>query len=94
MHDGHDHHAGGGHLHDHAHMHSHENHMASTESEAVALLTYMISHNEHHAEELSELAHSLRHLDKDEAAEEMEAGVLAFQEGNERLRVALALLQQ
>ena len=47
MHDGHEGHAG-----HHHHHHDLEATSASRE-EAVALLGYMVAHNEHHAEELT-----------------------------------------
>ena len=47
------------HAHDHMHPHSHtcsgQNAAAGKAEETKALLTYMIHHNEHHAEELAEL---------------------------------------
>lgn len=54
MHDGHEGHAG-----HHHHHHDLEATSASRE-EAVALLGYMVAHNEHHAEELTELAENMR----------------------------------
>ena len=44
------------HPHDHEHTHSHDHH---SPEEALALLTYMLGHNRHHAEELHELAHDV-----------------------------------
>lgn len=41
------------HTHDHVHSHA-----ASSPEEALALLKYMVDHNEHHAEDLHDLAHS------------------------------------
>ena len=37
------------HPHDHEHTHSHDHH---SPEEALALLTYMLGHNRHHAQEL------------------------------------------
>ena len=42
------------HTHDHEHPHEHHHGHASAE-ETLALLTYMLGHNRHHAEELHEL---------------------------------------
>lgn len=44
------------HEHGHDHGHTHEHH---SPEETVALLAYMVTHNQHHAEELHELAHSV-----------------------------------
>ena len=44
------------HEHGHDHGHTHEHH---SPEETVALLSYMVTHNQHHAEELHELAHSV-----------------------------------
>ena len=87
MHDGHDHAA------HHHHHHDHEATSASRE-EAVALLGYMVAHNEHHAEELTELADNMRSLGLEDAADEIEGSVADFKEGNMKLRAAFALLQK
>ena len=88
MHDGHEGHAG-----HHHHHHDLEATPASRE-EAVALLGYMVAHNEHHAEELTELAENMRGLGLADAAEEIENSVADFKEGNLKLRTAFALLQK
>lgn len=87
MHDGHDHAA------HHHHHHDHEATSASRE-EAVALLGYMVAHNEHHAEELTELAENMRSLGLEDVADEIEGSVADFKEGNMKLRAAFALLQK
>ena len=47
--------------HEHTHAdgttHTHAHTSATSPEEALALLTYMLSHNRHHAEELHDLAH-------------------------------------
>ena len=63
------------HPHDHEHTHSHDHH---SPEEALALLTYMLGHNRHHAEELHELAHD---------------AVVDFTLGNEKLEEALRILK-
>ena len=77
------------HSHDHAHDHSHEPAAASRE-ELLALLSYMVSHNKHHAEELTELAKSV----DGEAAEALHKAISLFDEGNEELSRALELMQK
>ena len=76
-------------------VHHHHHHEASSSSkeEAVALLGYMVAHNEHHAEELAELAETMRQLEMFQVAEEIEASLESFKEGNLNLRQAFALLK-
>ena len=68
-----------GHDHEHDHVHSHEHsHGCSSCSEGecggncteevVALLNYMLSHNEHHAQELDQMADNLSKLGMEDAA--------------------------
>ena len=47
----------------HDHHHDHGDH-----AETDALIGYMVSHNAHHAEELKEIAHTLRHEGRGEIA--------------------------
>ena len=72
------------HTHDHEHHHEH-----SSPEETLALLTYMLGHNRHHAEELHELAHGT----EGEASELLHAAVADFERGNEKLERALTLLK-
>lgn len=72
----------------HIHSHEHNSAPASSPEEAVALLKYMLNHNQHHAEELHELAHC---FNKD-AAEAIHAAVGKLQESNECMQQALKLL--
>ena len=53
----------------------------------------MVAHNEHHAEELSELAETMRKLELFQVAEEIETSIESFKEGNLNLRQAFALLK-
>lgn len=81
MHDGHDHHAGAV---------PHE----PSEQEALALLDYMLHHNEHHAGELSALADRLGALGKAEAAKQLRLAGEDFAKGNLRLQATLAALKE
>lgn len=72
-------------MHEHCHDHHHEH----SPEETVALLTYMVGHNKHHAEELHELAHGV----DGEAAQLIHDAVVDFQVGNEKLEEALRLLK-
>ena len=93
---GHDHDCGCGH--DHGHHHHHEGcgcgcgeHEMPDEN--VAILTYMLEHNKHHALELKEIAAHLRTVGKDEAAAQIEKSVEDFEKGNMRLSIALSLVK-
>ena len=93
----HDHECCGGHDHEHEHHHDHGwgcgcgGHDLPDEN--VAILTYMLDHNRHHALELKEIAAHLREVGKDEAAAQIEKGVEDFEKGNMRLSIALSLVK-
>ncbi len=57
------------HEHTHAdgvtHTHSHSHDVAASPEEALALLTYMLDHNRHHAEELHDIAHHFDSVESD-----------------------------
>ncbi len=95
---GHDHECCGGHDHGH-HHHDHECGCGcgcgghDQPDENVAILTYMLDHNRHHALELKEIAAHLRTVGKDEAAAQIEKGVEDFEKGNMRLSIALSLVK-
>lgn len=78
-------HAHGG---EHHHGHHHGEH-----AETDALLGYMVAHNAHHAEELGEIAHTLRHEGRGEIADRIESAVEDFARGNEKLGEALKMIQ-
>ena len=93
----HDHECGCGH--DHGHHHEHHEGCGcgcgghEMPDENVAILTYMLDHNKHHALELKEIAKHLREIGKDEAAAQIEKGVEDFEKGNMRLSIALSLVK-
>lgn len=99
-HDHHDHECCGGHDHGH-HHHDHDHECGcgcgcgghDMPDENVAILTYMLDHNKHHALELKEIAAHLREVGKDEAAAQIEKGVEDFEKGNMRLSIALSLVK-
>ncbi len=78
------------HTHTHTHTHSHDHHhpVASSHEEAVALLRYMLDHNQHHADELHELAHCF----EDEIADLVHDAVDRLQESNTYIEQALSLI--
>ena len=93
----HDHECCGGHDHEHEHHHDHGCGCGcgghDLPDENVAILTYMLDHNRHHALELKEIAAHLREVGKDEAAAQIEKGVEDFEKGNMRLSIALSLVK-
>lgn len=98
----HEHHAGQEEVHEHTHGDSacggHE-HCGSCSSgdcknETVALLTYMLQHNEHHAAELDQMAANLEKMGMSAAAKTIKEGVADFQKGNMRLGLALTLVKE
>ena len=93
--------------HDHVHEeHSHDGHTHHThdtsggdcehdhKKESLALLTYMLQHNEHHAAELDQMADNLIKLGLDEPAKQIKESVGDFQKGNIRLSLALTLMKE
>lgn len=88
---------------DHGHSHTeaacNEGHCGSCQggdckNETVALLTYMLQHNEHHAQELDQMADNLAKMGMDAAAKTIKEGVADFQKGNMRLSLALTLVKE
>ena len=83
------------HAHDHEHSHEHMHHHEHSEgNKDLALLKYMVEHNEHHAEEIADMARLLREAGQIQAAEELEAGVSDFKSGNFHLSKAYDLLRK
>ncbi|MCD7745924.1 MAG: cobalt transporter [Lachnospiraceae bacterium] len=81
--------------HAHAHCgacegHSHEEPQGD---KMVALLDYMLKHNEHHAAELDQVAEKFRADGKGAAAEQIKKAVDEFQKGNLYLKLALSMVQ-
>lgn len=89
-----------GHDHSHESACSHEQgHCGSCQggdckNETIALLTYMLQHNEHHAAELDQMADNLSKLGLEAAARTIKEGVSDFQKGNMRLGLALSLVKE
>lgn len=88
------------HEHEHCHEHSHDHsHCGSCsggdcKNETVALLSYMLQHNEQHAAELDQMAENLSKMGLDAAAKTIREGVSDFQKGNMRLGLALTLVKE
>ncbi len=84
------------HEHEHEHTHPHEHGAISgfeSMDQAEALMSYMLDHNRHHADELHEVGHKLAHTGKEEAAKLLHEAVDAFNRGNELLAKALEALK-
>ncbi len=82
------------HEHGHGHVHTHGPVSAFDSIEqAEALMSYMLDHNRHHADELHEVGHKLAHSGKEEAAKLIHGAVDAFNTGNELLAKALEALK-
>lgn len=93
--------------HGHEHTHTHEDgcqghtheHCGSCQggdckNETAALLTYMLQHNEHHAQELDQMADNLEKMGLSAASRTIKEAVADFQKGNMRLGLALTLVKE
>ena len=83
----------------HDHTHTDEQNCGSCQggdckNETVALLTYMLQHNEHHAAELDQMADNLAKMGMDAAAKTIKESVSDFQKGNMRLGLALTPVKE
>ncbi len=96
----HEHVHGAGHEEEHAHTHcAHDcasgcGDAGQCKNETVALLSYMLDHNEHHAAELDQMADNLQKLGMDSAAKQIKDAVADFQKGNLRLSLALTTVKE
>jgi len=90
---GHTHTHGGGHPHSHGADHVHSKSESSVPPtdlrQTKALLTYMIDHNEHHAEELAGLIDAL----PQKAQKKLTIAIGTFEAANVELREVLACLE-
>lgn len=97
----HTHESGGEHVHSHGEgcqEHTHE-HCGSCQEgdckkETIALLTYMLQHNEHHAQELDQMAENLDKMGLAASAKAICDAVADFQKSNMRLGLALTLVKE
>lgn len=93
---------------EHSHEHTHADGVTHTHAhgdcgsceggdckkETIALLTYMLQHNEHHAAELDQMADNLQKMGLDNSAKTIKEAVADFQKGNMRLGLALTLVKE
>ena len=91
------------HEHEHDHDHAHHSHPHSHEhtggkpmshEEVLALLTYMLDHNRHHADELHDICHALEDAGKTEAAAALAEALHEYDHGNSKLEKTLELANQ
>ncbi len=88
------------HLHEHPHEHHthphHEHHAHAPEAtpmeELMAMMRYMVQHNQAHAQELAQLAKQLDDAGNHAAYEEVMRAVADFDQGNARLSDVLKTL--
>ena len=82
-------HSHGGHSHIHAHGHDHHHHhhsgAATPLDEMLALMKYMVSHNDAHAQELAQLADQLQSVGKTRAYQQIMDAVADFDMVNAKL---------
>lgn len=95
----HTHGEGSGHTHSHDANCSTQEHCGACEGgdcgkETLALLTYMLQHNEHHASELDQMAANLEKMGLSGSAKTIREAVADFQKGNMRLGLALTLVKE
>ena len=96
-------HSHGGHSHAHAHSHVHDHsHVGGHEhcgeftpmEELLALMKYMVSHNDTHAQEMAELAAKLRDAGKLQAYRQIMDAVADFDVLNAKFDAILTMLMQ
>lgn len=80
-------HSHGGITHSHDHDHSHGD--GTPMEETLALMKYMVAHNDSHAQELAALALELREAGKDRAYKKLMAAVADFDMANAQLEAVL-----
>ena len=76
-------------MHDNHNHHHHHEHSTNDKEESLAMLTYMVEHNEHHTRELQELSQTL----SGEAKLLIDKAVTEFENGTRLLADALNLLK-
>ncbi len=86
-------HSHGGHTHSHAHGHDHHDHLpdanATPLEELLALMKYLVSHNDAHAQEVADLARELLNAGKCTAYDQIMDAVSDFDMVNAKLDAVL-----
>ena len=75
-------------------VHEHHHEETGNRKENLALLNYMLDHNEHHAAELEEMAGKLEKTGYHEEARQIREGVDKFKEGNALLKKAVETMEK
>ena len=75
--------------HSHAHHHDHHEHHGTPMEELLALMKYMVTHNDAHAQELSQLADQLKVAGKEHAYRKIMEAVAGFDVANAQLDAVL-----
>lgn len=86
-------HSHGSHAHPHAPLGTHD-HPQTPVEEILALMKFMVSHNDAHAQELAELAEQLRFMGNSHAYNRIMDAVADFDTGNARLGAVARELEQ
>ena len=86
-------HGGHSHAHGHDHTHSHDHH-GTPMDELLALMKYMVTHNDAHAQELAELAQQLKDNGKIRAYQKLMDAVASFDIANAQLDAVFKELTQ
>lgn len=86
-------HGGHSHAHGHDHTHSHD-HNATPMEELLALMKYMVTHNDAHAQELAELADQLKSVGRVRAYQRLMDAVASFDMANAQLDAVFKELTQ
>lgn len=86
-------HGGHSHAHGHDHTHSHD-HSGAPLDELLALMNYMVTHNDAHAQELAELADQLKEAGKTRAYQKVMDAVASFDIANAQLDAVFKELAQ
>ena len=88
-------HSHGGHRHVHPHAHDHDHtHGGTPMEELLALMKYMVSHNDAHAQELAGLADQLKEAGRQRAYQKIMDAVAGFDMANAQLAAVLEELTE
>ena len=68
--------------------------MEENTKKIAALLDHLVHHNEHHAEEIHELAENAKKAGNDDAAALIAEGVTLMDQSNKKLREALKAMTE
>ncbi len=86
------------HIHDHTHDHEHTHECCGCggqgSNETVAMLDYMLKHNQHHVQELGDMKAQLDAMGRADAASQLDAAIDDYNKGNVRLAAIVASLKE